>query len=347
MHLETACPGHRRRRLSRLAPLRAAARRRATRCSASTTSSPARRRNIAAPARPPRFELMRHDVTFPLYRRGRRDLQPGLPGLADPLPVRSGADDQDQRARRHQHAGPGQARAGQDLPGLDLARSTAIPTSTRSPRTTGATSIRSARAPATTRASAAPRRCSSTTTASTGCEIKVARIFNTYGPRMHPNDGRVVSNFIVQALQGEPITIYGDGTQTRSFCYVDDLIDGFVRLMDTPRRASPARSTSAIPASSPSASWPSGHRADRLALEDRAPAAAAGRSAAAPARHRAGQGSARLGADACSSSEGLREDDRLFRRDDRRGPGPEGDGTDLRPRRSQPSFLRACQSFNR
>ena len=58
-------------------------------------------------------------------------------------------------------------------------------------------------------------------------EIKVARIFNTYGPRMHPNDGRVVSNFIVQALKGEPITIYGDGSQTRSFCYVDDLIDGF------------------------------------------------------------------------------------------------------------------------
>lgn len=64
-------------------------------------------------------------------------------------------------------------------------------------------------------------------------DIKVARIFNTYGPRMHPNDGRVVSNFIVQALRGEDITIYGDGSQTRSFCYVDDLIDGLMRLMDT------------------------------------------------------------------------------------------------------------------
>src|SRR5688572_24196206 len=62
-------------------------------------------------------------------------------------------------------------------------------------------------------------------------EIKVARIFNTYGPRMHPNDGRVVSNFVVQALKGQPITIYGDGQQSRSFCYVDDLIEGFVRLM--------------------------------------------------------------------------------------------------------------------
>lgn len=64
--------------------------------------------------------------------------------------------------------------------------------------------------------------------------IKVARIFNTYGPRMHPNDGRVVSNFIMQALRGESITIYGDGTQTRSFCYVDDLLDGLIRLMNSP-----------------------------------------------------------------------------------------------------------------
>lgn len=66
-----------------------------------------------------------------------------------------------------------------------------------------------------------------------GLDIKVARIFNTYGPRMHHADGRVVSNFIVQALRGNPITIYGDGQQTRSFCYIDDLIEGFVRLMDT------------------------------------------------------------------------------------------------------------------
>lgn len=64
-------------------------------------------------------------------------------------------------------------------------------------------------------------------------KIKVARIFNTYGPRMHPQDGRVVSNFIIQALSGRPITLYGEGTQTRAFCYVDDLIEGFVRLMDS------------------------------------------------------------------------------------------------------------------
>jgi UDP-glucuronate decarboxylase len=67
-----------------------------------------------------------------------------------------------------------------------------------------------------------------------GLQIKVARIFNTYGPRMHPNDGRVVSNFIMQALRGEDITIYGDGSQTRSFCYVDDLVEGLMRLMRSP-----------------------------------------------------------------------------------------------------------------
>jgi len=67
-----------------------------------------------------------------------------------------------------------------------------------------------------------------------GLRIKVARIFNTYGPRMHPDDGRAVSNFVVQALRGQPITVYGDGTQTRSFCYVDDMVDGLVLLMDSP-----------------------------------------------------------------------------------------------------------------
>ena len=66
-------------------------------------------------------------------------------------------------------------------------------------------------------------------------DIKVARIFNTYGPRMHPNDGRVVSNFIVQSLRGEPITVYGDGKQTRSFCYVDDLVEGLTRMMESDR----------------------------------------------------------------------------------------------------------------
>jgi UDP-glucuronate decarboxylase len=72
-----------------------------------------------------------------------------------------------------------------------------------------------------------------------GVDIRVVRIFNTYGPRMHPNDGRVVSNFIIQALKGEDISMYGDGSQTRSFCYVDDLVEGFIRLMDQDRTIGP------------------------------------------------------------------------------------------------------------
>jgi UDP-glucuronate decarboxylase len=86
-------------------------------------------------------------------------------------------------------------------------------------------------------------------------QIKVARIFNTYGPRMHPNDGRVVSNFIVQALLGRDITVYGEGLQTRSFCYVDDLVDGLVRFMDTPP-TSPAQSILVTLPSSRSSSSP-------------------------------------------------------------------------------------------
>ena len=83
-----------------------------------------------------------------------------------------------------------------------------------------------------TRASAAQRRSSTTITASTISRSAIARIFNTYGPKMHPNDGRVISNFIIQALKNEPITIYGDGSQTRSFCFVDDLVEGLVLLMN-------------------------------------------------------------------------------------------------------------------
>ncbi len=78
-------------------------------------------------------------------------------------------------------------------------------------------------------------------------DIRVARIFNTYGPRMHPNDGRVVSNFIVQALKGEDITLYGQGLQTRSFCYVDDLVEGFLRFMDLPGGTDTADGTPGFP----------------------------------------------------------------------------------------------------
>lgn len=88
-----------------------------------------------------------------------------------------------------------------------------------------------------------------------GLPIKVVRIFNTYGPRMHPQDGRVVSNFIRQALFDEDITIYGDGSQTRSFCYMDELIDGMMRMMATPT-GSPDRSTLATRRNARSSNWP-------------------------------------------------------------------------------------------
>ena len=182
---DNARDGNRRRRISRLASVRAAARgrpRRAVRRQFLHRHQGQRRASARQPAL--RADAPRRHVSA--LRRSRRDLQPRLPGIADPLPVRPGADHQDQRARRDQHARPGQAREGEDPAGLAPARSTATRRCIRRPRTTGATSTRSACAPATTKASAAPKRCSSTITASTSCGIKVARIFNTYGPRMHP-----------------------------------------------------------------------------------------------------------------------------------------------------------------
>ena len=144
-------------------------------------------------------------------------------------------------------------------------------------------------------------------------QIKVARIFNTYGPRMHPNDGRVVSNFIVQALKAEPITIYGDGGQTRSFCYVDDLIEGFAALM-----ASPAGFTGPVNLGNPAEfSDPGARRArdrhDRIALKACFQAPAGRRSQAASARYCACKKGAELGAS--SSLKGrIAAHDRLFRR---------------------------------
>ena len=157
-----------------------------------------------------------------------------MSGVAGALPVRSGADDEDERTRRDQHAGTREASEGKDSSSVDFGGLWAIRSFTLRSRATGATSARSDRAHATTRASAAPRRCSWTTGDSTILRIKIVRIFNTYGPNMLPNDGRVVSNFIVQCLRGDDLTIYGEGSQTRSFCYVSDLIDGMIRMMNSP-----------------------------------------------------------------------------------------------------------------
>ena len=142
--------------------------------------------------------------------------------------------------------------------------------------------------------------------------VKVVRIFNTYGPRMHPQDGRVVSNFIIQALTGQDITLYGDGLQTRAFCYVDDLIDGFVRMMATPDEV-----TGPINLGNP-------HEitvrelAERVIAMTGAPskpracAAAAGRSAAALPGHHAGEEARWIGSRTCAGA-GAGADNRVFR----------------------------------
>ena len=231
---------------------------------------------------------MRHDVTFPLYVEVDEIYNLACP--ASPIhyqldPVQT---IEDLRARRDQHARPRQAHAGEDPAGLDQRGLRRPRASIRSPRTTGATSTRSARASCYDEG----KRCAETLFfdyhRQHELRIKVARIFNTYGPRMHPNDGRVVSNFIVQALRGEPITIYGDGSQTRSFCYVDDLIEGFLRLM-----ASPDDVTGPVNLGNPGEFTIRELAEMVLALTGsrsraRPPAAARGRPDPAPARHHPG-----------------------------------------------------------
>ncbi len=198
-------------------------------CSASTTSTPALAEHRAATGEPAvRGAAPRRDL--PALRRGRRDLQPGLSGVAAALSVRPRADHQDERARRHQHAGPGQAAQGEDPPGL---HERGLRRSDREPPDRGLLGQRqSDRAAQLLRRGQALRGDPVLRLLPAArLRIKVVRIFNTYGPGMHPNDGRVVSTFIVQALRNQDITVFGDGSQTRSFCYVDDLIEGLVRMM--------------------------------------------------------------------------------------------------------------------
>ena len=144
-------------------------------------------------------------------------------------------------------------------------------------------------------------------------QIKVARIFNTYGPRMHPNDGRVVSNFIVQALRGEPITIYGEGSQTRSFCYVDDLVDGLLRLMRSPETHHRADQPGQSHRIHDAGAGRTGHRADKLEVAAGVQAVAGGRPAAPQAGHHRGQRTTGLAAKG-GASRRLVEDDPVLRR---------------------------------
>jgi len=186
------------------------------------------KRNIEHLAANPRFGFMRHDVTFPLYVEADENYN-----LACPLRLFTTSMILCRRRKRRCTVRLTCWASPSGLSAVFFVKFTAIPSCIRRSRHIEATSIRSDCAPAATRASAAPKRCS-LNHRQHGVEIKVARILNTYGRRMHPSDGRVVSNFVVQALKGESITLYGTGNQTRSFCYVSDLIEGLIRLMEIP-----------------------------------------------------------------------------------------------------------------
>ena len=183
--------------------------------------------NIVHLLNDPHFELLRHDVTFPLYVEVDQIYNLACP--ASPVHYQS---DPVQTTKTSVHGAINMLGLAKRIMHVSCrhrpAKFMAILRYIRSPNHTQATSIPLGLAPVTTRANAALKPVLRLQTP-TRPGIRVARIFNTYGPNMHPNDGRVASNFIVQALKGEPITIYGDGSQTRSFCYVDDLVDGLVR----------------------------------------------------------------------------------------------------------------------
>ena len=190
------------------------------------------KRNVAHLMKDPRFELMRHDVTFPLYVEVDRIFNLACP--ASPIHYQF---DPVQTTKTSVHGAINMLGLAKRVRARILQASTSEVYGDPEvhPQTEsywGRVNCIGARS-----CYDEGKRCAETLffdyQRQHGLDIKVVRIFNTYGPRMHPNDGRVVSNFIVQALRGEDVTIYGDGSQTRSFCYVDDLIDGMIRLMDS------------------------------------------------------------------------------------------------------------------
>ena len=191
------------------------------------------RANIAALVSNPRFEFIRHDVTFPLYVEVDQ-----IYNLACPASPVHYQHDPVQTTKTSVHGAINMLGLAKRVKARILQASTSEvygdPTVHPQPESywghVNPIGIRSCYDEG--------KRCAETLFfdyhRQHKLEIKVARIFNTYGPNMHPHDGRVVSNFIVQALQNQPLTIYGDGAQTRSFCYVDDLVDGLIRLMNSP-----------------------------------------------------------------------------------------------------------------
>jgi UDP-glucuronate decarboxylase len=190
------------------------------------------RANVAHLLGHPRFELMRHDVTFPLYVEVDQIFNLACP--ASPIHYQ---DDPVQTTKTSVHGAINMLGLAKRVKARILQASTSEVYGDPSvhPQTEDYWGNVNPIGPRSCYDEG--KRCAETLFfdyhRQNNVDIKVVRIFNTYGPRMHPNDGRVVSNFIVQALKGEDITIYGNGSQTRSFCYVDDLIEGFVRVMDT------------------------------------------------------------------------------------------------------------------
>lgn len=190
------------------------------------------RRNIAHLLDHPDFEVMRHDITFPLYVEVDRIFNLACP--ASPIHYQN---DPVQTTKVNVHGAINVLGLAKRLkvPILQASTSEVYGDPSVHPQVE---SYRGNVAPTGPRACYDEgKRCAETLFfdyhRQLKLQIKVARIFNTYGPRMHPDDGRVVSNLVLQALRGDPITIYGDGNQTRSFCYVDDLVDALVALMDT------------------------------------------------------------------------------------------------------------------
>ena len=192
-----------------------------------------RRSNVAALQANPRFELLRHDITFPLYVEVDQ-----IYNLACPASPQHYQFDPVQTTKASVHGAINMLGLAKRLkaPILQASTSEVYGDPIVHPQTEDYWGNVNPIGPRSCYDEG--KRCAETLFfdywRQHHVEIKVARIFNTYGPRMQPNDGRVVSNFVLQALRGEPITLYGDGSQTRSFCFVDDLIDGLVRLMGTP-----------------------------------------------------------------------------------------------------------------
>jgi len=190
------------------------------------------KRNVAHLFSKPRFELMRHDVTFPLYVEVDRIFNLACP--ASPIHYQL---DPVQTTKTSVHGAINMLGLAKRVKARILQASTSEVYGDPEVHPQPEAYWGRVNCVGTRSCYDEGKRCAETLffdyQRQHGLDIKVIRIFNTYGPRMHPNDGRVVSNFIVQALKGEDVTIYGDGSQTRSFCYVDDLIDGMLRMMDS------------------------------------------------------------------------------------------------------------------